>query len=124
MDTAGNFIFAEEDITNRWKDYITELYDDNRTKMPQFAIKSANSILQEVQQAILSMTNAKATGLDDISIDMLKALVEHTTNTIAKLCNIKYNAGYIPTEFYHSTKKRQHSSHVHKSISNPTLIRV
>ena len=36
MDRAGNLLFQEEDFANRWKEYITELYDDSRAEIPNF----------------------------------------------------------------------------------------
>ena len=74
MDRAGNFLSEEEDIANRWKEYITELYDKNRSDMPKSAMRTGYNILQEeVQKAISSMKNGKATGSDEISAEMLKA---------------------------------------------------
>ena len=99
MDKAGNLLFEEEDIANRWKEYITELHDDNGTDMPRFAMTTGNNILQEgVQKAITSMKNGKATGSDEISTEMLKALDDRNVKKITKLCSIIYNTGYIPTE--------------------------
>jgi len=40
----------------------------------------------------------KATGSDEISTEMLKALDDCNVKAITKLCNIVYNTGYIPTE--------------------------
>ena len=51
-----------------------ELYDDNRAEMPKFAMTTGYIILQEVQESITSMKNGKATGSDEISTEMLKAL--------------------------------------------------
>ena len=99
MDKAGNLLFEEEDIANRWKEYITALYDDNRTEMPKFAMTTGNNILQEeVQKAITSMKNGKATGSDEISTEMLKALDDSNVKTIAQLYNIIYNTVHITTE--------------------------
>ena len=76
-----------------------ELYDDNRAEMPKFAMISGFNILQEeVHKVIPSMNNSKATMLDEISTEMLKALDNRNVKAITKLCNIIYNTGYIPTE--------------------------
>ena len=99
MDKAGNLLFEEEDVANRWKEYNTELYDDNRTDIPRFAMTTGNNILQEeVQKAISSMKKGKATGSGEISTEMLKALDDRHVKAIAKLGNIIYNTGYLPTE--------------------------
>ena len=71
----------------------------NRTDIPRFTMTTGNNILQEeVQKAISSMKKGKATGSDEISIEMLKALDDCNVKAITKLCNIIYNTGYIPTE--------------------------
>ena len=99
MDRAGNLLFEEEDVANRWKEYITELYDDDRAEMPKFAMTTGCNILQEeVQKAINSMKNGKATGSDELSTEVLKALDDCNVKAITKLCNTIYNTGYIPTE--------------------------
>ena len=73
MDRAGNLLFEEEDITTRWKEYITELHDDIRTEMPRFTMTTGNRILlEEVQQTIISVRNGKATRSDEISNEMQK----------------------------------------------------
>ena len=41
MDKEGNLLFEEEDVANRCKEYITELYDDNRAEVPKFAMTTA-----------------------------------------------------------------------------------
>ena len=89
MDKAGHLLFEEEDIANRWKGYSTALYDDNKTGIPKFAMTTGNNILQEeVQKAINSRKNGKATRSDEISTEMLNALDDHNVKTITKLCNI------------------------------------
>ena len=99
MDKEGNLLFEEKDVANRWKEYITELYDDNRAEMPKFAMTTGYNILQEeVQKAIISLKNGKATGSDEISTEMLKALDDCNVKAITKLVNILYNTGCIPTE--------------------------
>ena len=37
-DKEGNIFFEEEDVANRSKECITELYADNRAEMPKFAM--------------------------------------------------------------------------------------
>ena len=67
--------------------------------MPKFAMTTGNNILQEeVQKAITSMKHGKATGSDEISTEMLKALDDSNVKTIAQLYNIIYNTVHITTE--------------------------
>ena len=85
------------------KEYIMELYDDNRAEMPKFAMTTGYNILQEeVKKAISSMKNGNATGSDEISTEMLKALDDRNVKAITMLCILIYNTGYIPTELQKS----------------------
>ena len=44
MGKAGNLLFEENDVANRWK-HITELHDDDSTDMHKFAMTTGNNIL-------------------------------------------------------------------------------
>ena len=71
--------------------------------MPQFEITSGQSILkEEVEKTIQSMKKGKATGSDEISTEMLKALNDQKIDVITNLCNIIYNSGVIPTDLKQS----------------------
>jgi len=49
-----------------------------------------NILQEEVQKAISSMKNGKATGSDEISTEMLKALDDHNVKALTTLCNMLY----------------------------------
>ena len=99
----GQILFDEEEIAARWVEYVTELYDDEREPMPRFEVNSGENILkEEVEKAIRSMKNGKATGPDDIPAEILKALDEANTDIITSLCNTIYNNGLIPSEMKQS----------------------
>ena len=67
--------------------------------MPQFEITSGQTILkEEVEKTIQSMKKGKATGSDEISTEMLRALDDENIDVITNLCNIMYNSGAIPTD--------------------------
>ena len=71
--------------------------------MPQFEITSGQSILkEEVEKTIQSMKRGKATGSDEISTEMLRALDDENIDVITNLCNIMYNSGVIPTDLKQS----------------------
>ena len=48
------------------------------------------------------MKNGKATGSDEISIEMLRALDDQNIDVITNLCNIIYNSGVISTDLKES----------------------
>ena len=102
-DKNGNILFNQEEIAARWVEYITELYEDHREQMPKFGVTSGASIMKdEIQKALESMKDGKATGTDELPAEALKALDEHNIEIITSLCNIIYNSGMIPTELKHS----------------------
>ena len=71
--------------------------------MPQFEITSGQSILkEEVEKTIQSMKKGKATCLDEISTEMLRALDDENIDVITNLCNIMYDSGVIPTDLKQS----------------------
>ena len=83
-------------------EYITELYEDHREQMPKFEVTSGESIMkEEIQKALKSMKDGKATGTDELPAEALKALDKHNIEIITSLSNIIYN-GMIPTEMKHS----------------------
>ena len=70
--------------------------------MPQFEITSGQSNLKEVEKTVQSMKKGKATGSDEISTEMLRALDDENIDVITNLCNIMYNSGVIPTDLKQS----------------------
>ena len=44
------------------------------------------------------MKVGKAMGIDEISTEGLKALVEENVDALTRFCNSIYNSGHIPTE--------------------------
>ena len=102
-DKNGNILFNQEEIAARWVEYITELYEDHREQMPKFEVTSGTSIMKdEIQKALKSMKDGKATGPDESPAEALNALDGQHIEIITSLCNIIYNSGMIPTEMKHS----------------------
>ncbi|KAG1671332.1 Craniofacial development protein 2 [Nymphon striatum] len=120
----GDILFEQEEIAARWVEYITELYEDEREPMPQFEITKGENILKdEVEKAIKSMKNGKATGPDHISAETLKALDENNIDILTNLCRVIYNNGQIPPEMKQSifiTLPKKHKTQncsEHRTIS-------
>ena len=71
--------------------------------MPKFEVISGVSIMkEEIQKALTSMKDGKATGTNALPAESLKAIDEHNIEIITPLCNIIYINGMIPTEMKHS----------------------
>ena len=93
----------QEDIANRWAEYITELYNEDRREMPSFEVTSGENIMkEEVELVIKSMKDKKAAGPDGLSTETLKALDDQNIDMLTDLCNTIYNSGIIPTDMKHS----------------------
>ena len=66
-DKNGNILFNQQEIAARWVEYITELYEDHREQMPKFEVTSGAIIMtEEIQKALKSMKDGKATGTDEL----------------------------------------------------------
>ena len=103
MSKDGKLHFEQVDISKRWVEYISNLYNDSRDDMPTFPNTSGENILkEEVQGVIKSMKDGEAVGTDKISTEMLRALDEENLDSLTKLCNIIYDRGHIPTEMEQS----------------------
>jgi hypothetical protein len=85
----GETLFDGDEIAERWMEYIKELYgEDRRGEPPQIEKLSGPSILgKEVRHALEAAKNGKATGTDEISTEMLKALGDKSFKRLTDLCN-------------------------------------
>ena len=85
----------------RWEEYIKELYDDEG-KGPQLRIQrnmEGPPISQsEIKPAIKKMKRGRATGIDEIAIEMIIALEEFGIEQLTKFANKVYDAGKFPDE--------------------------
>ena len=65
----------EEDVLNRWSEYITELYHDDTGPSTIINNEEAPQILEEeVKKALKKRKKGKAAGPDETSSQMLTAL--------------------------------------------------
>ena len=71
------FLFEEDQIGSRWKEYVTELYNDNRNE--DYILEDdegADITVKEVQAAIGALNKNRAVEPDQINTEMLKGLDE------------------------------------------------
>ena len=69
----GNILFDQEEMAARCVEYITELYEDHREQMPKAEVTSGESTMKdEMQKALKSMKDGKATGTDELPAEALK----------------------------------------------------
>ncbi|XP_076322041.1 uncharacterized protein LOC143231381 [Tachypleus tridentatus] len=85
----------------RWSEYIGELYNDNRSPTPHIEIDTEGLPIMpdEVEHAMKKIHKGKASGPDDIPIELLLALKEVGIQEVTKLLNTIYDTGEIPEDF-------------------------
>ena len=99
----GKTLFDEDDISERWVEYISELYNDDRDAKPDMEDLSGPEIMkEEVEAAIKDLKSNKAGGRDELTPEMIKAVSETRLEDITNLCNTMYNTGKIPCELKES----------------------
>ena len=91
-------------ILERWKEYVGELYNDNRGPKPTiYKNMGSPKILQsEVRYAVQRMKNGKAVRPDKIAIEMIKALEEFGISKLTEVKNQIYESGNFPEELMKS----------------------
>ena len=104
MDKDGKMLLEDEEISRRWKEYVSELYDDpTRPEATDIQIEEGSPITkEEVKKVIKKMKVGKAPGIDDITTEHLKGLDESGLDKLTELCDLIYNTGYIPDDLKHS----------------------
>ena len=107
-DKNGNMVSEGEKVMQIWKNYIEELYTTNTKKNGKIIEeeilvdndeKGPMILRSKVDWAIRNMKNKKATGIDDIPAELLKALSEEGKEELWNLCSLIYEEGYWPTDF-------------------------
>jgi len=106
----GELLTEVNDIKNRWKVYTEELYHkDGKPDLEemrceeedkvQIDCKGPSVLESEVRAAIKDLKNGKASGVDGIPAEFLKALGEKGTRKVIELCQKIYEAGIWPKDF-------------------------
>lgn len=104
VDQEGNRILNDRDKLRRWEDYIEELFDDERTENVVQQCNTGPMItMDELEKAIKTAKNRKATGPDEIPSEILKCLDVNGKQSLLSLFNKVYKTGIIPTEWLKST---------------------
>ena len=98
-DKNGDIIMEKDEILSRWSEYIGELYNDNRSDMPDIAAEVESPITRrEVEHALRSMPEKKSPGPDGITTEMLVAAGEIGILELTELSNMIHNQGSFPNE--------------------------
>ena len=91
-------------MLNRWSEYIEELFDDEREQLPTInkEIDGPPILKEEVEAAIKRMKLGKATGPDNIPVEIIVALEELGLNIVTHFLNRIYDSGKIPDDLLKS----------------------
>ena len=98
----GNIIMENEKILERWAEYISELYHDERGDKPPI-MKNFDGppiMKDEVRKAVKLMKNGKTAGPDKITVEMIESLDEFGMDNImlTDFLNAIYDSGEIPSD--------------------------
>ena len=90
----GTLLSEKEKVLSRWKEYIGELFDDNRQEQPNIENLDGPPILNlEVEFAIRNTSDGKAPGEDGIVTEMWKALGDFAIDKVTVLFSKIYSTG-------------------------------
>ena len=95
----GAIIMGKEDILSRWEEYIGDLFEDDRGERPEINKEMEGPPIlkdKKIECALKSMKYGKATGPDNISVEMIEALEDTGINKLESIMNKMYNTGTIP----------------------------
>ena len=93
------------DILKRWSDYIEELFDDDRGDQPNITrpMQGPPILESEVENATRDTNKGKATGSDQIPVEVYEALDVWGIKRLTTLLNNIYDTGNIPNDMLSST---------------------
>lgn len=104
INKDGNLATTVKEKLVTWKMYIEELFWDYRGNLPEINCMTGPSILEsEVKAALKQSKNGKATGPDEIPVELIKVMSEVSTKELTELFNAIYDSGNIPEEWLLST---------------------
>ena len=97
----GSIIIDKSEILVRWEEYIKEVYDDEDRgpqRRSQRNMEGPRLLQSKIKHAIKKMKQGRATGIDEIAVEMIIALEEFGIEQLTKLANKVYDAGKFPDE--------------------------
>jgi hypothetical protein len=104
-DSQGNIIVDQKQVLKIWESFVAELYDranrpENLNVEPEEEVvadhKGPHILRSEVEKAIKEMRDKKATGDDDVPVEVLKLLGEDGLNLMTQLINNLHESGEWP----------------------------
>jgi hypothetical protein len=102
---ARSRILWKKEVTERWAEYIKELYKDQGKKevdidgMDDLVHEVYTICREETESVIMELPKEKACGEDNICAELLQSMVEKGMKIMSSLINKIYKSGYIPEDF-------------------------
>ena len=105
MDKYGMMLFTEEEIKERWREYVSELYDDpTRPEAEDIEVEDNIGMKiseDEIRKVVNNMKEGKSPGIDALTTEHLKALDD---SGVEKLTEMK-KEGFIDDAEFKQMKK-------------------
>ena len=95
----GELLTEPEQIIDRWIEYIGDLYEDEITNTLNHRKEKATILYKEIRDIIEKIPKNKATGCDQIPIELIQCLGEDEKQVIADLVQNIYNDEELPPDF-------------------------
>jgi len=95
----GKVLQSDEDILQRWAEYVEKLYHDDRSVNQSETDEECIIMEEEVKMVIQKLSKNKAPGEDNIPAEFLQSLGDTGLQLITKLMNNIYKTGKIPDNF-------------------------
>ena len=96
-DRNGMDLTEAEDIKNRWQQYTEQLYHQD-----QITHLEPNILECEVKWALGSITTNKASGGDEISVELFQILKDDTVKVLHSICQQIWKAQQWPQDWKRS----------------------
>lgn len=93
MYKDGNIFMEKKDVLEIRMEYVSQLYEDERGVKPEFEgeLEGPSILQEEIERAIKGMKNGKATGTDEMSLEIVKAAGDETIPKTTELTNQTYD---------------------------------
>jgi hypothetical protein len=95
--------FEKDNIIRRWKEYTEELYKKDPIIATEFKekahIQEPLVMKSEVRKALQEITGNKATGVDELLIELIKAAGEAAITALTALCQQIWTSNSWPQEW-------------------------
>ena len=90
----------KEKILERWAEYISELYHDERGDTPPIMknVDGPPIMKDEVRKAVKLIKKGKTAGPDKITVEMIESLDEFGIDMLTDFLNTIYDSGEIPCD--------------------------